>query len=124
MHHRRLGGAGADVGADALLAKAVERQQESKHQLMTVFPPWSRDCLVQRGFVETPSATWLRRRLIHNVYKAEITPEFLSGSGGIPSATATSPGSRPTGGMANDRVELESKIAQLERTVDALSENA
>ncbi|MEC7724034.1 MAG: hypothetical protein VYD05_00870 [Planctomycetota bacterium] len=72
----------ADVeAADALLAKAVARQQEEqKQRLMTVFPPWSHEHrhLVQRGFVETPSATWLQRRLIHNVCKAEITPEFLS----------------------------------------------
>jgi hypothetical protein len=67
--------------ADALLAKAVERQlAEGKERLMTVFPPWSFEHrhLSQRGFVETPSANWLQRRLIHNVCKAEITPEFLA----------------------------------------------
>lgn len=53
--------------ADALLAKAVQRQHdENKQQLLTVFPPWSKEHehLVARGFVETPSANWLQRRMI------------------------------------------------------------
>jgi len=66
---------------DALLAQAVQRQHdEGKQRLMTVFPPWSKEHahLLARGFVETPSANWLQRRLIHNICKAEITPEFLA----------------------------------------------
>lgn len=69
--------------ADALLAKAVQRQhEEGRERLMAVFPPWSSEHrhLVERGFVETPSANWLQRRLIHNICKAEITPEFLADS--------------------------------------------
>ena len=72
----------ADV-SDALLAKAVARQRdEGKQRLMTVFPPWSHEhrLLAQRGFVETPSATWLQRRLIHCICRPEITPEFVSQS--------------------------------------------
>ena len=72
----------ADVEAvDALLAAATRRQrEEQKERLMTVFPPWSAEHrhLRARGFVETPSSTWLQRRLIHNICKAEITPEYLS----------------------------------------------
>jgi hypothetical protein len=69
------------AAADALLAAATTRQhQEGKERLMAVFPPWSAEhrLLADRGFVETPSANWLQRRLIHNICKAEITPEFLS----------------------------------------------
>ncbi|MFN3241272.1 MAG: hypothetical protein ACE37K_07125 [Planctomycetota bacterium] len=67
--------------ADALLARAVARQHdEGRQRLMAVFPPWSHEHahLLARGFVETPSSTWLQRRLIHNICKAEITPEFLA----------------------------------------------
>lgn len=70
-----------DEAVDALLAAATRRQQEEqKERLMTVFPPWSREHrhLLARGFVETPSSTWLQRRLIHNICKQEITPEYLS----------------------------------------------
>lgn len=66
--------------ADALLAKAVQRQHdEGKERLMTVFPPWSQehDHLISRGFVETPSANWMQRRLIHNICIPQVTPEFL-----------------------------------------------
>ena len=71
-----------DEGAvDALLCAATTRQHdEGKERLMTVFPPWSAEhrLLVARGFVETPSATWLQRRMIHNVCKDEFTPELLA----------------------------------------------
>lgn len=74
----------ADEGAaDALLAAAVRRQhEEGRQRLMTVFPPWSREhaLLRRRGFVETPSANWLQRRLIHNICKPQITAEFLATS--------------------------------------------
>ena len=66
--------------ADALLACAVRRQnEEEKERLMTVFPPWSHEFqhLLRRGFVETPSANWLQRRLIHNICQQQITAEFL-----------------------------------------------
>lgn len=69
--------------ADALLARAVQRQtEEGKQRLMTVFPPWSKEHahLVTRGFVETASSTWMQRRLIHNICKPEITAEFLAES--------------------------------------------
>lgn len=70
-----------DGAADALLAAAVRRQHEQQSErLMAVFPPWSHEHqhLVARGFVETPSANWLQRRLIHNVCKDVFTPEFLA----------------------------------------------
>ncbi|HEB52726.1 MAG TPA: hypothetical protein ENI87_05680 [bacterium] len=67
--------------ADALLASAVRRQHdERKERLMTVFPPWSAEHrhLLRRGFVETPSATWLQRRLVHNINDPAVTPAFLA----------------------------------------------
>ena len=71
-----------DVGAnDALLAKAVQRQHdEGKVRLLTVFPPWSKEYqhLLTRGFVDTPSANWMQRRLIHNICIPEVTAEFLA----------------------------------------------
>ena len=70
-----------EPAADALLARAVTRQhQEQKERLMTVFAPWSHEhrLLAARGFVETPSADWLQRRMIHNVCNDEFTPDFLS----------------------------------------------
>jgi hypothetical protein len=68
---------------DALLAAATRRQQEAGRQrLLAVFAPWSHEwrALLARGFVHTPSATWLQRRLIHNINEAAITPEFLATS--------------------------------------------
>ncbi len=70
-----------DEAGDALLAAAARRQlDEGRERLMAVFPPWSHEhrLLVRRGFVETPSATWLQRRLIHNVCWPDVTPEFLA----------------------------------------------
>jgi hypothetical protein len=67
--------------ADALLVKAIQRQHdEQKQRLMTVFPPWSKEHqhLLTRGFVETPSANWMQRRLIHNICKPQITAQFLA----------------------------------------------
>ncbi len=67
--------------ADALLHKAVQRQHdEQKQRLLAVFPPWSREHehLVARGFVETPSANWMQRRLIHNICIPQVTAEFLT----------------------------------------------
>ncbi len=66
---------------DALLAAAVRRQRdEGRQRLMTVLPPWSPEAarFVDRGFAWTPSATWMQRRMIHNVCKPEFTPEFLA----------------------------------------------
>lgn len=68
---------------DALLAAAVRRQhEEGKQRLMTVFPGWSAEhrALQARGFAVVPSATWMQRRLIHNICQAAITPEFLAES--------------------------------------------
>jgi hypothetical protein len=67
--------------ADALLAKAIERQRDEKKQrLLAVFPPWSKEHghLVARGFIETPSANWMQRRLIHNICIPQVTAEFLA----------------------------------------------
>lgn len=69
------------AAAEALLAAAVRRQQEAgKQRLMTVLPPWSHEsrALQQRGFVWTPSANWLQRRLVHNICIPQVTPEFLA----------------------------------------------
>lgn len=67
--------------ADGLLAKAVQRQRdEQKERLLTVFPAWSHEHqhFLARGFVETPSATWMQRRLIHNICIPQVTAEFLA----------------------------------------------
>lgn len=67
--------------ADALLAVATRRQHEQgKQRLLTVFAPWSHEWrhLQQRGFVPAPSATWLGRRLVHNLCVPQVTPEFLA----------------------------------------------
>ena len=47
---------------------------------MQPLPPWSAEAkrFVDRGFVWTPSANWMQRRMIHNVCKPEFTPEFLA----------------------------------------------
>lgn len=69
------------AAGEALLAVAVRRQhEEQKERLLAVFPPWSAEhrTLVARGFALVPSATWLQRRLIHNICKPQITPAFLA----------------------------------------------
>jgi hypothetical protein len=69
------------AAGDALLAAAVRRQQQQgKQRLMTVFPTWSHEsrALQQRGFVWTPSANWLQRRLVHNICIPQVTAEFLA----------------------------------------------
>ncbi len=72
----------ADTDAqDALLAAAVRRQHEAGRQrLLTVLPAWSAEWrhFEQRGFVVTPSATWMQRRMIHNICAPPITAEFLA----------------------------------------------
>lgn len=72
----------ADAGArEALLAAAVRRQhEEGKQRLLVVVPPWSAEAAAfgAAGFVWTPSANWLQRRLIHNVNKPAITAGFLA----------------------------------------------
>lgn len=73
--------AGDTAAVDALLAAAVRRQHEgTKQRLLAVFPPWSTEAqaLQARGFQWTPSANWLQRRLIHNICRPAITPEFLA----------------------------------------------
>ncbi len=71
------------AAADALLAAAVRRQHdENRSRLLTVLPQWSSEWrhLEARGFVRTPSATFLQRRMIHNICQPRITPEFLASS--------------------------------------------
>ena len=68
------------AAADALLAAAVRRQgDEKKQRLIAVFPSWSHEYrhLLSRGFVLTPSANWLQRRLVHNICVPQVTPGFL-----------------------------------------------
>ena len=71
----------ADIESmDALLAKAVQRQHdEQKERLMAVFPPWSceHEHFVGRGFTEATSATWMQRRMIHNIWIPQVSAEFL-----------------------------------------------
>jgi hypothetical protein len=47
---------------------------------MTVLPPWSAEAgtFAARGFVWTPSAHWLQRRLVHNICVPQVSPEFLA----------------------------------------------
>ena len=69
--------------AGALLAVATRRQHEvGKQRLLAVFPSWSheRRVLEQHGFVATPSAQWLGRRLVHNICMPQVTPAFLAGN--------------------------------------------
>jgi hypothetical protein len=69
------------AATDALLAAAVQRQRDGgKQRLMTVLPPWSAEAgtFAARGFVWTPSAHWLQRRLVHNICVPQVSPEFLA----------------------------------------------
>lgn len=72
----------ADLDAQqALVAAAVRRQREKGRQrLMTVVPDWSfeRRRLEGLGFVPTPSANWLQRRLVHNINHPPIDAGFLA----------------------------------------------
>ena len=66
---------------DAVVQVAVQRaRQEGKASLMTVFPEWSTEwaALVQRGFVQTPSANWLERRLVYLITGSPLTQETLA----------------------------------------------
>ena len=72
-----------DGAVDALLAVATRRQhEEQKERLLAVFPPWSAEwrALLQRGFDAVPSATWMQRRLVHNINVPFVTPEWLASS--------------------------------------------
>src|SRR5262249_53293684 len=73
---------GPDAAArHALLAGGPRRPPEAGRQrLLAVFAPWSAEwrALLQRGFVHVPSATWMQRRLVHNINKPAITGEFLA----------------------------------------------
>jgi hypothetical protein len=67
----------------ALLAAAVRRQHQlPRARLLAVFPRWSVEarCLLQHGFVDTPSVTWLQRRLVHSSHLPSLTPQFLATS--------------------------------------------
>ncbi|MBL8754248.1 MAG: hypothetical protein JNK15_13180 [Planctomycetes bacterium] len=61
----------ADAAAAAALLHVASRRaaEEKKVRLMTVFPEWSREwqALLAHGFVKTPSANWLERRLVYLV---------------------------------------------------------
>jgi hypothetical protein len=71
----------ADAAAtDALLHVASRRAAEQKQQrLMTVVPDWSAEhrAFVQRGFVVTPSANWLERRLVYLLTGSPLTEPVL-----------------------------------------------
>jgi len=71
----------ADTAAtDALLHIATRRAAEQKKvRLMAVFPEWSAEwrAFEARGFVKTPSSTWLERRLVYLLTGSPLTPEVL-----------------------------------------------
>ena len=72
---------GDEAAIDALLAAATRRQHErGRQRLLAVFPQWSAEwrALQARGFVPTPSSTWMQRRLVHNICIPQITPELLA----------------------------------------------
>jgi hypothetical protein len=69
--------------ADALLVTAARRQHElGRQRLLALFPQWSAEwrACVAHGFVPTPSATWLQRRLVYTAHLQPMTPEFLATS--------------------------------------------
>jgi hypothetical protein len=66
-----------------LLAAAVRRQHElGRQRLLAVFPQWSAEwgAFAAHGFVPTPSATWLQRRLVYTNHLQPMTPDFLATS--------------------------------------------
>jgi hypothetical protein len=65
----------------ALLHAAVQRaQQEQRQRLVAVFPEWSHEwrSFEGRGFVRTPSKTWLERRLVYLITGSPLTEEVLA----------------------------------------------
>ncbi|MBK8098335.1 MAG: hypothetical protein IPK26_14590 [Planctomycetes bacterium] len=66
---------------DAVVQVAVQRaQQQGRNNVLAVFPEWSTEwaALVQRGFIKTPSANWLERRLVYLITGSPLTPETLA----------------------------------------------
>ncbi len=69
-----------DAAIDALVHVASKRLiEESKELLMTVFPEWSAEwrALEGRGFVKTPSANWLQRRMVYLITGSPLTDSVL-----------------------------------------------
>ena len=69
-----------DVAIDALVHVASRRLiEEEKQLLMTVFPEWSAEwrALEGRGFVKTPSANWLQRRMVYLITGSPLTEDVL-----------------------------------------------
>ena len=68
------------AATDALLHAATRRTQEvGKQGLVTVFPEWSAEWrnFEARGFVKTPSANWLQRRMVYLLTGSPLTAETL-----------------------------------------------
>jgi hypothetical protein len=71
-----------DAGAvDALLHVAARRAHEcGRRRTIAVFPEWSSEwrAFEQRGFVRTPSATWLERRLVYLITGSPLSADVLA----------------------------------------------
>lgn len=75
-----LCGEGDAAAIDALVHAATRRLgEEGKVRVMAVFPEWSAEwkALAARGFVKTPSATWLQRRLVYLITGSPLGEENL-----------------------------------------------
>ncbi|MCR9243436.1 MAG: hypothetical protein NXI31_00285 [bacterium] len=75
-----LAGERDESAIDALVHIASQRlADEGLERLMTVFPEWSTEwaALEARGFVKTPSANWLQRRLVYLITGSPLTADVL-----------------------------------------------
>ncbi len=66
----------------ALLHVATRRAHEEGRTLLAVFPEWSVEWhrFAAAGFVKTPSANWLERRLVYLITGTPVTADFLESS--------------------------------------------
>lgn len=72
---------GDAAATQALLHAATRRAHEDGRQrLMTVFPEWSAEwrAFESHGFVKTPSANWLERRLVYLITGSPLTADGLA----------------------------------------------
>jgi hypothetical protein len=71
-----------DAGATAALLHAATRRaaEDGRQRLMAVFPEWSAEwrAFEHHGFVKTPSANWLERRLVYLITGSPLQPEGLA----------------------------------------------
>lgn len=71
-----------EEAAAALLHVASRRAREGERTMLAVFPEWSPEWrrFEAAGFVKTPSANWLERRLVYLITGTPITSECLEDS--------------------------------------------